>query len=181
MADSWDPMDCSPPGSPVHGILQTRILEWVAVPFSRGSSQPRDQIHVSSIAGRFLTPEPMKRTAQKHTGWDGWRRSVAQRSYPSPKVRGCDREYQAASAQEWPRGATPCPRSGAATERSYPMSEVRGSSREKLPHTRGQGRRPRGATPHPRSGCCTGKGGLRAATHVQGQEGWPWGDTPHPR
>ena len=38
-----DPMDCSPPGSSVHGILQARILEWVAIPFSRGSSQPRDQ------------------------------------------------------------------------------------------------------------------------------------------
>ena len=36
-----DPMDCSLPGSSVHGILQARILEWVAVPFSRGSSQPR--------------------------------------------------------------------------------------------------------------------------------------------
>ena len=37
-----DPMDYSPPGSSVHGILQARILEWVAFPFSRGSSQPRD-------------------------------------------------------------------------------------------------------------------------------------------
>ena len=37
-----DPMDCSPPGSSVHGILRTRILEWVAMPSSRGSSQPRD-------------------------------------------------------------------------------------------------------------------------------------------
>ena len=37
-----DPMDCSPPGSFVHGILQARILEWIAIPSSRGSSQPRD-------------------------------------------------------------------------------------------------------------------------------------------
>ena len=43
----WDPMDCSPPGSSVHGILQARILERVDFPFSRGSSQPRDRIHVS--------------------------------------------------------------------------------------------------------------------------------------
>ena len=43
----WDPMDCSSPGSPVHGILQARILEWVAIPFSRGSSQPRDRTWVS--------------------------------------------------------------------------------------------------------------------------------------
>ena len=50
-----DPMDCSPPGSSVHGILQARILEWVAIPFSRGSSQPRDGTQVSCIAGRFFT------------------------------------------------------------------------------------------------------------------------------
>ena len=51
----WDPMDCSPPGFSVHGILHTRILEWVAIHFSRGSSQPRDQTRVSCIAGRFFT------------------------------------------------------------------------------------------------------------------------------
>ena len=54
----FDPMDCSPPGSSVHGISQARILEWVAIPFSRGSSQPRDRTHVSCvsrIAGRFFT------------------------------------------------------------------------------------------------------------------------------
>ena len=54
----WDTTDCSPPGSSVHGILQTTILEWVAIPFSRGSSQPRDQTQVSHIAGRFFTSEP---------------------------------------------------------------------------------------------------------------------------
>ena len=48
-------MDCSEPGSSVHGILQARILEWVAVPFSRGFSQPRDQTQLFSIAGRFFT------------------------------------------------------------------------------------------------------------------------------
>ena len=46
-----DPMNCRLPGFSVHGILQVRILEWVAVPFSRGSSQPRDQTMVSCIAG----------------------------------------------------------------------------------------------------------------------------------
>ena len=49
-----DPMDCSPPGSSVRGILQARILEQIAIPFSRGSSQPRDQIQVFWVAGRFL-------------------------------------------------------------------------------------------------------------------------------
>ena len=42
-----DPMNCSPPGSSVHGILLARILKWVAIPFSRGSSQPRGRTHVS--------------------------------------------------------------------------------------------------------------------------------------
>ena len=46
-----DPVDCSPPGSSVHGILQARILEWVAISFSRGSSRPRDRTQVSRIAG----------------------------------------------------------------------------------------------------------------------------------
>ena len=46
-------MNCSPPGSSVHGIFQARILEWVAISFSRGSSQPRDRTRVSCTAGRF--------------------------------------------------------------------------------------------------------------------------------
>ena len=50
-----DPMDCSPPGSSVHGILQARILEWVAISFSRGSSQPRDWTQLSHTAGRLFT------------------------------------------------------------------------------------------------------------------------------
>ena len=45
-----DPMDCSPPGSSVHGILQARILEWVAMPFSRGSSRPRDGTCISGVS-----------------------------------------------------------------------------------------------------------------------------------
>ena len=53
-----DSTDCSPPGSSVHGILQARILEWVATPSSRGSSQPRDPTHISCTAGRFFTTEP---------------------------------------------------------------------------------------------------------------------------
>ena len=53
-------MDCSPPGSLVHGILQARILEWVAIPFSRGSSWPRDQTQVSNIASRFFIIWPTR-------------------------------------------------------------------------------------------------------------------------
>ena len=50
----WDPVDCSSTASSVHRILWARILEWVAISFSRGSSQPRDQIWVSRTAGGLL-------------------------------------------------------------------------------------------------------------------------------
>ena len=60
----WDPM-----GYTVHGILQARILEWVAFPFFRWSSQPRDQIQVSSIVGRFFTSWAT-RGAQEY--WSGY-------------------------------------------------------------------------------------------------------------
>ena len=49
-----DPMDCSLPGSSVHGILQAKTLEWVATPFFRGSSQPGDWTQVTCIASRFF-------------------------------------------------------------------------------------------------------------------------------
>ena len=55
-----DPLDCSPPGSSVHGILQARILEWIAMPSSRGFSQPRDLTCVSCIAGGFFTSWPAR-------------------------------------------------------------------------------------------------------------------------
>ena len=54
----YDPMDCGPPDSSVRGILQARILEWVAMAFSRGSFQPKDQTHVSCIIGGFSTTGP---------------------------------------------------------------------------------------------------------------------------
>ena len=48
-------MDCSPPGSSVHGILQARIMEWIAIPFCSRSSRPMDQTQVSCITGRFFS------------------------------------------------------------------------------------------------------------------------------
>ena len=51
-------MDCSLPGSSLHGILQARVLEWVAISFSGGTSQPRDQTWVSHIPGKRLSSEP---------------------------------------------------------------------------------------------------------------------------
>ena len=57
VAQSWltlcDPVDCNPPGSSVHGIFKARILEWVAISFSRGSSWPRDHNKVSCITGPY--------------------------------------------------------------------------------------------------------------------------------
>ena len=71
-----DPVDCSLPGSSLHGILQARILEWVAISFSRGFSQPRDRTWVSDIAGRsfilWATREALSLSlefAQTHVHW----------------------------------------------------------------------------------------------------------------
>ena len=50
-----EPMNCNSPSSSVHGIFQARIMGWVDIPFSRGSSQPKDWTHISCIAGRFFT------------------------------------------------------------------------------------------------------------------------------
>ena len=63
-----NPMDCSPPGSSVHGILQEKILEWVATSFSRGSSRPRDWTRVSSISGRFFTVWGTREAHVNHLG-----------------------------------------------------------------------------------------------------------------
>ena len=66
-----NPIDYRPPDSSVHGILPARILEWVAVPFSRGSSQPRDRTcvsYVTCIAGRSLPLMPSGKT-RAYTGW----------------------------------------------------------------------------------------------------------------
>ena len=56
VSNSLRPMDCSPPGSSVHGILQARILEWVAVPFSIGSSQPKESNPYLQCCRQFISP-----------------------------------------------------------------------------------------------------------------------------
>ena len=71
------PMDCTLPGSSVHGILQARILEWVAMPFSRGASQTRDHTQVSHIAGRFSSIWASRKTLSQRGLWplrwaQGW-------------------------------------------------------------------------------------------------------------
>ena len=65
-----NPMGCSLPGSSVHGTLQARILQWVAIAFSRGSSQPRDRAQVLHITGRFFTIWPTRETPKvEKPGW----------------------------------------------------------------------------------------------------------------
>ena len=69
----YNPMNCSQPGSSVHGILQERILEWVAIPLFKGSFRPRDQTQISCTAGRFFTvwatrealPQYKRKSSQK--------------------------------------------------------------------------------------------------------------------
>ena len=62
-----DPMNYIPPGFSVHGIFQAKIRGWVAISFSRGSSQPRDQTRVSCITGRFFTTEPPRKPKEDIT------------------------------------------------------------------------------------------------------------------
>ena len=63
------PMDYSPPGSSVHGIVQARILQWVAISFSRGASRPRDQTQVSCIVGRIFHWNPNQMSTSFFNFW----------------------------------------------------------------------------------------------------------------
>ena len=77
------PTLCNPLGWMVHGVLQARILEWVAFPYSRGSSQPRDQTQVSNIAGRFFNSWAT-REAQEY--WSG-SLSLLQQIFPTQELK----------------------------------------------------------------------------------------------
>ena len=92
----WDPMECSLPGSSVHGILQARILEWVAMPSSKRSSPPRDQTHISwgscisCIAGRFFTTEPSGKPTVKYSSAikrDMFESVLTRQMNPEPIIR----------------------------------------------------------------------------------------------
>ena len=75
----FDVMDCCPPGSSVYGILQARILEWVAKPFSKGSSLPRDRTCISyALAGGFFTISAT---------WETWTQECLAASVVSDSVR----------------------------------------------------------------------------------------------
>ena len=80
-----DLMDCSPPGSSVHGVLQARIQEWASISFSRGSSLSKDRTHVSCNAGRFLTTEP---TGIPNVLWEHAAAAVAKSLQSCPTL--CD-------------------------------------------------------------------------------------------
>ena len=67
MSDSLHPMDCSPPGSSIHGTLQTRILEWDAISFFRGSSQARDQTQYPALQTNALPSELPGKPLPVHT------------------------------------------------------------------------------------------------------------------
>ena len=92
-----DPMDCSPPVPSVHGILQARILEWVAMASFRGYFQPRDWTHiscVSCIAGGFFTTEPLGKPDRSHTRFRiSW--FPSQDCFSNPSLHPC-------SPSKWP-------------------------------------------------------------------------------
>ena len=113
------------------------------------------------------------------------RRAAAKRSYPTSEVRGSGREYQTATAQEQPRGATPRLRSGAAAgrrypaskvrggdERSYPTSQVRGSGLEEQPHVQGPVAAWVQEGLDELSQLKVRKGGIEEILLVQGKEQW---------
>ena len=103
-----DPVDCSPPGSSLHGFLQARILAWLAMPASRGSSRPRNQTCSSCIADRFFPAEPPQKT-QRYLYWDlvGRPQGCCKTSYnamkPPPTLRQTSPASKVQRAKvEWP-------------------------------------------------------------------------------
>ena len=94
-----DPMDCSLPGSSVHGIFQARILEWVAISFSRRPSQPRDWTWVSWTAGRIFTAwaarEALGRKAVTHPD------SIFKSRHHFPNKGRCSQSYGFSSSHVW--------------------------------------------------------------------------------
>ena len=84
-----DPVDCSLPGSSIHGIFQARVLEWLAIPFSRGSSQPRNPTWVSRTAGGFFTNWAIREAPISKN--KNWMRFMTYKSNPHiVKYDGCE-------------------------------------------------------------------------------------------
>ena len=140
-----DPMNCSPLSSSVHWISQARILEWVAVSFSRGSSWPRDWTSVSCIAGRFFTAEwPGKHplahsccccccqaaSVVSESVWPHRRQHIRlPRPWDSPGKNtgmGCHFLLQCMKVKSESEVAQPCPTLSNPTDCSPPGSSVHG-------------------------------------------------------
>ena len=109
-----DPMDCSPPGSFVHGIFQARILEWVAISFSRGSFQPKDRNHVSWVSCQwkwkslscvqlFATPWTVSVDFSRTEYWSGWP-FLSPGYLPNPGIEHRSPALQAHSLPAEPQG-----------------------------------------------------------------------------
>ena len=101
-------MDCSPPGSSVHGILQARILEWAAMPFSRISSPPRDRTHVSCsfcTAGKFFTAEPLGKPHHHYSSVYMW----TEKKHSVYIIRQTSKQQQKRSSREWNKLAETSP------------------------------------------------------------------------
>ena len=105
----WDPIHCSLPGSSVHGIFQARILEWIAIFFSRGSSWPRNQTQVSCVAGRFFIDWAMREARRpRFNSWVGkihWRKD----RLPTPVFLGfpCDSDGKESACNAGDLGSIP--------------------------------------------------------------------------
>ena len=87
------PMDCSPLGYCVHGILQARILEWVTMPFSRGSSWPRDRTQATCIAGRFFTIWAIRKAHRPKVCLISEQRKDSPTSKTVPRLRYSDSQH----------------------------------------------------------------------------------------
>ena len=83
MSDSFDPVDCNLLGFSIRGILQARILEWVAISFSRGSSRPRDQTQVSHIAGRRFNLRATREALAEASRFKKVKKTIAQKKQGS--------------------------------------------------------------------------------------------------
>ena len=97
-------MDCSPPGSSVHGIFWARILEWVAISFSKGSSRPRDSTSISCMscmAGGFFTSEPLASLIEY---WGGLP-CPPPGDFPNPGIEPRSPTLQVDSLQSEPQGS----------------------------------------------------------------------------
>ena len=103
-----DPMDCSPPGSSVHEIFQARILEWVVIPFSRGSSRPGDRTRISLSSALAGVPGPLAPPGKPNMCT--YPKTYPQTSsillaqlLPEHRLPACsDKQYEAPDSGSWP-------------------------------------------------------------------------------